>query len=78
MITAISPIDGRYASKVTPLTECFSEYALMRNRVKVEVMWLLELCAENDIAECRSLSEEERHAVFRQSAQGEFGHRPTG
>ena len=37
MITAISPIDGRYASKVSELTECFSEYALVRNRVRVEV-----------------------------------------
>nr|WP_320116471.1 adenylosuccinate lyase [uncultured Desulfuromonas sp.] len=64
MITAISPIDGRYASKVTPLTECFSEYALMRNRVKVEVMWLLELCAENDIAQCRSLSDEEQQLLL--------------
>ncbi|NIQ97843.1 MAG: adenylosuccinate lyase, partial [Desulfuromonadales bacterium] len=53
MITAISPIDGRYASKVTELTECFSEYALLRNRVKVEVVWLLALCAEEGIAECR-------------------------
>ena len=43
MITAISPIDGRYASKVTELEECFSEYALLKNRVKVEVMWLITL-----------------------------------
>ncbi|MBW2187504.1 MAG: adenylosuccinate lyase, partial [Deltaproteobacteria bacterium] len=60
MITAISPIDGRYASKVSVLTDCFSEYALMRNRVKVEVLWLLELCAEAGIAECRALSTDEQ------------------
>jgi adenylosuccinate lyase len=60
MITAISPIDGRYASKVSVLTDCFSEYALMRNRVKVEVLWLLELCAEDGIAECRALSSDEQ------------------
>lgn len=59
MITAISPIDGRYASKVEELSECFSEYALVRNRVKVEVLWLLALCAEPKIAECRALSIEE-------------------
>ncbi len=59
MITAISPLDGRYASKVTELTECFSEYALLRNRVKVEVLWLLALCAEPGIAECRALRAEE-------------------
>ena len=59
MITAISPIDGRYASKVEELSECFSEYALVRNRVKVEVLWLLALCAEPKIAECRALTIEE-------------------
>jgi len=60
MITAISPIDGRYASKVSELTECFSEYALVRNRVRVEVLWLMALCAEAGIPECRALSTEER------------------
>ena len=64
MITAISPIDGRYASKVSELTTCFSEYALIRARVRVEVLWLLELCAEPGIPECRSLSEEERDALL--------------
>jgi len=60
MITAISPIDGRYASKVSELCECFSEYALLKNRVKVEVMWLIALCAETTIPECRALSETEK------------------
>lgn len=59
MITAISPLDGRYASKVSELGECFSEYALLRNRVKVEVLWLLALCAEPGIPQCRPLSAEE-------------------
>ncbi len=59
MITAISPLDGRYASKVTELTECFSEYALLRNRVKVEVLWLLALAAESGIPECRPVTAEE-------------------
>ena len=59
MITAISPIDGRYASKVTELEECFSEYALLKNRVKVEVMWLITLCAEAGIPECRNLTADE-------------------
>jgi len=60
MITAISPIDGRYASKVSELTECFSEYALVRNRVRVEVLWLMALCAEEGIAECRALTSAEQ------------------
>ena len=63
MITDISPIDGRYASKVTPLTECFSEYALLKNRVKVEVMWLLALCKETGIPECRAVSAKEEEQL---------------
>jgi adenylosuccinate lyase len=63
MITAISPLDGRYASKVTELTGCFSEYALLRNRVKVEVLWLLALCAEPGIAECRAVTSEEERTL---------------
>ncbi len=56
MITAISPIDGRYASKVAELSECFSEYALVRNRVRVEILWLMALCAEPGIPECPELT----------------------
>ncbi len=63
MITAISPIDGRYASKVAELTECFSEYALVRNRVRVEVLWLVALCAEAGIPECRALTSEEQNLL---------------
>jgi len=63
MITAISPIDGRYASKVAELTECFSEYALVRNRVRVEVLWLMALCAESGIPECRELTAEEQNLL---------------
>lgn len=64
MITAISPIDGRYASKVAELTECFSEYALVRNRVRVEVLWLMALCAEEGICECRTLTTEETNLLM--------------
>ncbi|MEJ2201377.1 MAG: adenylosuccinate lyase [Desulfuromonadaceae bacterium] len=63
MITAISPLDGRYADKITELTECFSEYALMRNRIKVEIFWLLALCAEPGIPECRALNGEEKQLL---------------
>ena len=63
MITAICPIDGRYASKVSELTECFSEYALLKNRVKVEIVWLIALCAEPTTAECRALSREEEQKL---------------
>ncbi|MGH8659540.1 MAG: adenylosuccinate lyase [Gammaproteobacteria bacterium] len=39
-ITALSPIDGRYAEKTAALRELFSEYGLMRYRILVEVRWL--------------------------------------
>ncbi len=63
MITAISPIDGRYAAKVAPLINAFSEYALMRNRIKVEVLWLVALSKEPGIPECRLISAEEEHIL---------------
>ena len=43
-LTAISPIDGRYRSKTAPLADYFSEYALIRYRVRVEVEYFIALC----------------------------------
>jgi adenylosuccinate lyase len=45
-LTALSPLDGRYAAKTRPLQEHFSEFALMRERVAVEIAWLLALGEE--------------------------------
>ena len=42
---AISPLDGRYQEKVTPLRAIFSEYGLIKFRVIVEIRWL-EMLAE--------------------------------
>ncbi len=42
-ITAISPVDGRYRTAAEPLEEYFSEYALIRYRVKVEIEYFIEL-----------------------------------
>lgn len=42
-LTAISPIDGRYAEKVASLRNYFSEYALMKGRIYVEIKWLEKL-----------------------------------
>ena len=50
-LTALSPLDGRYHTKVAALSEYFSEYALIRYRVQVEVEWLKALAAETAIAE---------------------------
>ena len=45
-LTALSPLDGRYASKTRALQDHFSEFALIRSRVRVEVEWLKALAAE--------------------------------
>jgi adenylosuccinate lyase len=42
-LTALSPLDGRYAAKVRPLQEHFSEFALVRERVAIEIEWLVAL-----------------------------------
>lgn len=43
-LLAVSPIDGRYASKTAALRQYFSEFALIRNRVRVEVEYFIALC----------------------------------
>ena len=43
-LTAISPVDGRYRSKCEKLDEYFSEYALIRYRVRVEIEYFIALC----------------------------------
>ncbi len=50
-LTALSPLDGRYASKVETLRPIFSEFGLMHRRVQVEIEWLLALAAEPKITE---------------------------
>jgi adenylosuccinate lyase len=56
-LTAISPIDGRYANKVDALRPIFSEYGLIRYRVEVEVRWLQALANQADILEVPTLSD---------------------
>ncbi|KRE90586.1 adenylosuccinate lyase [Frateuria sp. Soil773] len=50
-LTALSPLDGRYASKAEALRPIFSEFGLMHRRVHVEIEWLLALAADPGIAE---------------------------
>ncbi|MHB0776487.1 adenylosuccinate lyase [Halomonas sp. WWR20] len=57
-LTALSPVDGRYASKAEALREHFSEFGLIRARVNVEVRWLERLAAHPQIQEVPSLSAE--------------------
>ena len=62
-VSCISPLDGRYAANVATLREHFSEYALIRNRVKVEVVWLLALADAPEIAEVAPFSASTRAAL---------------
>jgi len=55
-LTALSPLDGRYAAKVDALRPIFSEYGLIKARVRVEVEWLLALAAEPGILELAPFS----------------------
>ena len=50
-MTALSPLDGRYAAKTDALRPLFSEYGLIRLRVQVEVHWLVALSAQPHISE---------------------------
>ena len=62
-LTAVSPIDGRYAGKCAELREVFSEYGLVKRRVRVECAWLEALCDAKALRECRALSAAERKAL---------------
>ncbi|HCA26779.1 MAG TPA: adenylosuccinate lyase, partial [Betaproteobacteria bacterium] len=57
-LTALSPLDGRYRNKVAGLAPYFSEFALIRHRVLVEIEWLKALSAEPAIAEVPAFSPE--------------------
>ncbi len=56
-LTAVSPLDGRYATKCDSLSPYFSEYGLMKHRVLVEIRWLQALAAHPQITELTSLSD---------------------
>jgi adenylosuccinate lyase len=53
---ALSPLDGRYAATTDPLRPIFSEYGLMKARVRVELEWLKALAAEPKIGEVAPFS----------------------
>ncbi len=55
-LSAISPVDGRYGSKVKALRPIFSEFGLIKYRVTVEVRWLQKLAATAEIAEVPAFS----------------------
>ncbi len=64
-LTAVSPIDGRYASKTSALRPIFSEYGLIFQRVTVEVRWLQALSRNEQIIEVPTFSTEAEQLLDR-------------
>ncbi|HEX7113311.1 MAG TPA: adenylosuccinate lyase [Mizugakiibacter sp.] len=62
-LTALSPLDGRYAGKAEPLRPIFSEYGLMHRRVHVEIQWLLALAEHPAIVELPAFAAPARSAL---------------
>lgn len=60
-LTALSPVDGRYARQTEPLCEHFSEFGLLRARVHVELRWLESLADHPAIPEVPRLSDNAKH-----------------
>ena len=66
-LTAVSPVDGRYHSKTAPLSDYFSEFALIRYRVRVEVAYFLALGEVlPSLAEVLAGREQELRALYEQ------------
>jgi adenylosuccinate lyase len=63
-LLAISPLDGRYASKAEALRPIFSEFGLLQRRVLVEVRWLIALSEEPGIVEVPAFSAATRDALL--------------
>src|SRR5687767_15095316 len=59
-VRRLTPLDGRYERQIEGLREAFSEYALIRERVRVEVEWLIAMGAEPAIPDVRALTDDEQ------------------
>jgi adenylosuccinate lyase len=66
-LSALSPLDGRYASKVAPLRPLLSEFGLMHRRVQVEVEWFIAL-SDAGLAEFKPLGRAARNKLRRRVA----------
>jgi adenylosuccinate lyase len=63
-LTAISPIDGRYESKVQMLQSLLSEFGLMKYRLYIEISWLIALSDETAIKECAPIQKDDREFLI--------------
>ena len=64
ILKSISPVDGRYRNKTSDLSDYFSEYALIKYRVYIEVKYFLELC-DYPIKNLDSISEKNRSDIMK-------------
>ena len=64
-LSALSPLDGRYHKQLEPLRQHFSEAALFRHRVAIEIRWLLALAGDPAIAEIKPFSKDTNQALER-------------
>jgi len=62
-LAAVSPLDGRYSRSADPLRAYFSEAALIRYRVAIELAWLKALAAERGVVELKPFSAATRQAI---------------
>jgi adenylosuccinate lyase len=62
-LNALSPLDGRYQSKLDALRPYFSEYALIKHRAWVEIEWLKALASAPELAEISAFSDETIHEL---------------
>ena len=72
-LTAISPVDGRYHSATASLADWFSEFALIRYRVRVEVEYFIALCQWPlpQLAEVPTASFEEMRNIYRNFSEAD-------
>lgn len=61
---AISPIDGRYSNQVNEVREIFSEYALFKYRIKIEIFWLEKLSTISEIKEIPNFNQKTKQKLY--------------
>src|SRR5437879_10889449 len=64
-LSALSPLDGRYHKQLEPLRAHFSEAALFRYRIAIEIRWLLALAGDSGVAEIKPFSKDTNRALER-------------
>jgi adenylosuccinate lyase len=72
-LTALSPVDGRYAGAAAPLREYFSEAALIRERIRIEALWFERLAALRPLAAVPAAVRERSAELAREPAAGAAG-----